>query len=358
VNFLQEIQTWWRGVTPEMQSAIQGVCVLALAGIGGHFLAKMVVRTLRVNNFDALLRLPGSPSPSQDERRITPTLIGGWLVRLTVWAGAGWWLAHQNGRVDLTNTIGLILSRTWAITTVLVAALALGSVLAHRLIDCVQAVKSDAARNGSTTSGSQRGAAGAVGAAAYILVILVVLLIASDLFNWPLTRNSALALWGLAQNLLIAGAALFIGCLGARWARDLAASTATSTPEQQAGQYTAMGIVAATTVLAVAVLLSSAGVLIGLAALAILGFMVWLVRGYLPDIIAGLQLRTHKVSEVWSDGMMWQVTEIGFLKTQVCRGGDVIRLPNRVALEARFQGPPAEQNGAEQNGAGLTGAKR
>jgi hypothetical protein len=83
----------------------------------------------------------------------------------------------------------------------------------------------------------------------------------------------------------------------------------------------------------------------------------------LPDIIAGLQLRTHKVREVWSEGMMWQVTEIGFLKTQVSRGGDVIRLPNRVALEARFQGGPAEQNGAEQNapehnGAGLTGSKR
>ena len=54
---------------------------------------------------------------------------------------------------------------------------------------------------------------------------------------------------------------------------------------------------AATTVLAVAVMLSSAGVLIGLAALAVLGILLWLVRGYVPDVTAGLQLRSHQVRE-------------------------------------------------------------
>ncbi len=99
---------------------------------------------------------------------------------------------------------------------------------------------------------------------------------------------------------------------------------------------------AATTVLAVAVLLSSAGVLIGLAAVAVLGFLLWLVSGYLPDVTAGLQLRAQQVREVWIDKEMWQVTEIGFLATQVTRSGEFCRLQNRVVLEARLHGAPSE----------------
>jgi hypothetical protein len=183
-----------------------------------------------------------------------------------------------------------------------------------------------------------RGVAGAAGAAAYVLAALLVLLIAADSFDWPLTRSSALALWQLAQHLLTAGAALVIGCLGARWARDLATADGAASPEQRAGQYTALGIVAATTVLAVSVVLSGAGVLLGLAALALLGLVAWLARGYLPDVAAGLQLRAHKVREVCLDGAPWQVVEVGPLTTQVGRAGAFHRLQNRQVLKARMNG--------------------
>jgi hypothetical protein len=142
--------------------------------------------------------------------------------------------------------------------------------------------------------------------------------------------------------LLIAVAALFIGCLGARWARDLSEAEGSASPEKRAGQYTALAVVSATTVLAVTVLLSSAGVLIGLAALAVLGFGLWMVRGYLPDIAAGLQLRTHLVREVYFDGVAWQVSEIGFLTSQLCRSGDFCRMQNRLVLEARLREAPIE----------------
>src|SRR5262249_51949996 len=150
---------------------------------------------------------------------------------------------------------------------------------------------------GPGQGGSPRSAAAVVGAAVYAMVTILVLLIAADAFNWPLTRSSAQALWSLTHNLLVASAALLIGCLGARWARDLTTGAPGAPPEKRAGQYTALGITAATTVLAVAVLLSSAGVLIGLLALAVLGFLLYLVRGYLPDVFAGLQLRAHRVRE-------------------------------------------------------------
>src|SRR5262249_30208385 len=155
-------------------------------------------------------------------------------------------------------------NRTWALAAVLVATLGLGSLLAHRVIDCLQGLpKAEGlgARNGA--SGSHRGVAGAVGAGVYGLVVLLALLIAADLFDWPLTRSSAQALWGLAQHLLVAGAALLIGCLGARWARDLVTADGAASPEKRAAQYTALGIVAGTTALAVTVLLSGAGVLFG-----------------------------------------------------------------------------------------------
>ena len=109
---------------------------------------------------------------------------------------------------------------------------------------------------------------------------------------------------------------------------------------------------AATSVLAVVVLLSSAGVLVGVAALALLGLVLWLGRGYLPDVAAGLQLRVHKVREVWLDeGEPWQVSEVGFLTAQVIRRGEQRGVANRVVLEARLHGVPAEAptaNGAAE----------
>jgi hypothetical protein len=61
-----------------------------------------------------------------------------------------------------------------------------------------------------------------------------------------------------------------------------------------AGQSTGLFVVASTTVLAVEVLWSGAGVLIGLEALALLGGLLWLGRGHLPDVAAGLQLRAGR----------------------------------------------------------------
>jgi hypothetical protein len=342
---LDDLQTRWQSSTPELQTALQFGGVVLAALLGGHILGKIVARALRARNFDAILRLRSSSPADSDADGFTPSYVAGLLVRLTVWAGAAWWLAGKHGRVELAATIALIINRTWALTTVLTAALTLGSLLANRLMACLGGGAKTggqglASRNGA--AGSRIDAAGAVGAGAYVLVLLLVLLIAADVFDWPLTRASALALWQFAQHLLIACAALFIGCLGASWARDLVTLEGSASPEKRASQFTALGIVAASTVLAVTVLLSSAGVLFGLAALGVLGFLVWMVRGYLPDVAAGLQLRAHEVSQITLDGEPWQVAEIGLVATQVSRRGEFLRLPNRQVLEARMHGATAE----------------
>lgn len=339
---LDEFQTWWQNGTPEMHVALREGIVMLVALLGGHFLGRSMARALRARNFDAALRLPGaSPSP-ESARGFTPTLVAGILVRLTVWAVAVCWLAHQHGWAELATTIGLIVNRTWALAAVLVAALALGSLLASRVMDCLKAGSEPlTSRNG--TSASHRGVAGAVGASVYGLVLLLALLMTADFFDWPLTRSSALALWQLAQHLLIAGAAMLIGCLGAGWARDLVMLEGAASPEKRAAQYTGLGIVAVTTVLAVAVLLSTAGVLFGLAALAILGLALWLFRRHLPDIAAGVHLRAHKVREVSFEGAPWQVAEVGLLTTEVGRAGKFDRVQNRLVMAARMSDAPVAE---------------
>jgi hypothetical protein len=340
-----ELQRWWQTLTPEIQEAVQTGGIVVAALLGGQFLGMMVARTLRSWNFDASLRLSSAPPGPDADRGITPTLLVSLLVRLTVWGWAACWLGRQYGQTELAAKLGLILNRAWALATVLVAGLALGSLVARRAVDWLQGSSTVA----SGTSASQRSVTGAVGVVVYSVVMLLVLLVAADMFDWPLTRNSALALWQLAQHLMVASGALFIGCLGARWAREQVTPSTSASPEQRAGQYTALGIVAATTVLAVAVLLSSAGLLIGLAVLAVMGFLLWLVRGYLPDVLAGLQLRAHHVREVWFDGVAWQVAEVGFLTSQVARAGEFHRMQNRLVLEARVHGAPAEAE-AESRG--------
>jgi hypothetical protein len=341
----EEYLGYWHDLGPGTHQTIKTIGMVLGALLAGHFLGSMVARTLRNKNFDLALRMPGS-APA--EHGMTPTFFAGMLVRLTVWAAAAGWFAHQYGRPELAETISLVVSRAWAIAGVLTVALSLGGVLARRLMDCFEGPKTQspdplAHHNGQSAYGAgtrHRGVAGIVGAGSYFFVGFVVLLMCADFFDWPLTRNAATALWQLAQNLLLAGSALGIGYLGARWARELATPD-NAAGQMRTGQYTAMGIVASTTVLAVGMMLASTGVMVGLVALTVLGVAVWLLRGYLPDVAAGLQLRAHQIREVWFEGNPWQVAEVGFLSTAVSRAGAIYRVQNRQVLEARFQGAPA-----------------
>jgi hypothetical protein len=343
---LEQLQTWWQNAGPETQTYIQEGGWLLLALVGGHFVAAIIGRALRARNFDAVLRASSSSSALAGQAHgFTPTWAAGMLIRLTIWAGAACWMARRHGRDDLAETLGLAISRSWAFAAVLVATLALGGLLARRLAECLHGSKAGdgwSSRNGGAAAPRGWDAGGAVGAGAYVLVVLLALLFMADVFDWPLTRTSALALWQFAQQFLVALAALFIGCLGARWAREVATPDASASPGKRAGQYTALGLMAGTTVLAVIVLLSASGVLVGLAILAILGVVLWLVRGHLPDVTAGLQLRAHRVRDVHLDGAVWQVAEVGLLTTQVCRAGEFCSLRNRQVLEARLDRAPME----------------
>src|SRR4029077_1369615 len=104
---LEQLKNWWQNTTPETQAALQDGGVVVVALLGGYVLGAIVARRLRARNFDAALRLPGSSPIADADSHITPTYIAGWLVRLTVWGAAAWWLAHKHGREELAGTVAL-----------------------------------------------------------------------------------------------------------------------------------------------------------------------------------------------------------------------------------------------------------
>ena len=140
-----DVLSYWNQLSPQAQGWVQTGGWLFVVLLGGHFVGSMVARGLRNKNFDLALRLPGAATVG-GEHGMTPTFFAGMLVRLSIWGAAAWWLAHNNGRVELAGTIGLVISRAWAVAAMLVFVLALGSLLARRLIDCFEGQKSGAER--------------------------------------------------------------------------------------------------------------------------------------------------------------------------------------------------------------------
>jgi hypothetical protein len=125
-------------------------------------------------------------------------------------------------------------------------------------------------------------------ASLYAVVLLLSLLTAADYFDWPQMRTAAAGLWQLDLHLLTAGAAVLVGCVGALWARQTTVQGASS--GLQPAQQTALGIVAVTTALAVALLLYGSGLGVGVAILAGAAGLLFLARGRLAEVVE-LKLR-------------------------------------------------------------------
>jgi hypothetical protein len=320
-----DVQSWWQNTTPETQTLIWNGGLAVVALIGGWIAGGVVARILSNWNFDGFFRL--SSAPGGTDRGLTPTRVAALLVRLTAWAAGAAWLAGRYGRPEIAETVWRVIPRVWSLTAVLGAALALGGLLARRAADCFQDSSHGGVphRNGT---GHNRNLGGAVGAGVYVLVLLLALLTLADTFDWPLTRTAAAALWQLVQKLLTAAAALTVAYLGGRWAAGMAT-------QERSGQYTALALVAGTTVGCVLLLLSSgSGMVYALLAVPVLGAAAWFGRGYLSDVMAGLKLKSNKVGQVHFEGSAWQVSGVGLLTTEVARPGEHYRVPNRLVLDA------------------------
>jgi hypothetical protein len=316
--------------------------------LGGHVLGVLVGRFLRARRFNSLFRVTGPVSDQpQEDHGFTPTMLAGLLVRLTIWALAAAWLLRQNGRPEFADSTSRLIGQVWAVAAGLGAALALAGLLTRRVIECLDgSTPATPNRNGTPSRAVVRG----VGAGIYALILFLMLLTAADYFNWPQTRTAVTELWQLVLRLATAGAAVFVGYLGARWAREFAAAE-DGASEPKPAQKTAMGIVVATTALAVALLVFGAGLGLGVAALAVLAGVLFLARDRIADVMAGLKLRKHGVGTAWFEGVPWQVGHVGLLQTDVTRMGASYKVANQVVLQASG---PAESTSMRDDRHALT----
>ncbi|HEV3145050.1 MAG TPA: hypothetical protein VGZ47_14260 [Gemmataceae bacterium] len=337
---LEQLQSWWQNLSPEIRAhTINGAWGFG-ALVGGHLLGVLVGRFLRARRFNSLFRVTGDVAyQPQEDRGFTPTMLAGLLVRLTVWALAAGWLLRQYGRPELGESVTRNIGRVWIVAGGLAAALAVAGMLTRRVMECLEG---GALAPANRAAVPPRTLAGAVGAGVYVLVLFLTLLTAADYFDWPQTRTVVADVWQLALRLLSAGAAVLVGYLGGRWAREFATPQSEAS-ELQPGQRTGLGIVVITTALAIALLLFGAGLGVGVAALAVVAAVVFLARGRLSDVIAGLKLRRENVGTAWFEGIPWQVGRIGLLQSDVSRNGASYKVANQVILEASGQMPSTPQ---------------
>jgi hypothetical protein len=337
-NFL----SWWQNIDPETRALVWDGAVVVGALVGGYIVGVVSARVLRAWRFDTVFRV-SAPAPDylEDGRRVTPSMLVGLLVRLSIWAGAAWWLTRKHGQLEVANTIAVIVARTWAVGGIVSAALAIAGLFSRRVIECFEGTLSATPATTNRVAATPRqGLAGAVGAGVYGLVLLITLLAVVDRFDLPLARDAAAGLWQLALHLLVVGAAVAVGVIGARWAREFSAPQKGAGSADHVGQYTALGITAGTTALGVALLLFSSGLKIGMAALALASIGLYFGWGHLPDLIAGLKLRRHNVGTIMKDGMAFQVARVGLFRSDVGREGEYFKVQNRQLLEVFAQNMP------------------
>jgi hypothetical protein len=66
--------------------------------------------------------------------------------------------------------------------------------------------------------------------------------------------------------------------------------------------------------------------------------VLWPLRGYVPDVWAGILLKGQKVQHVHLDGELSRVGEVGLLTTRLQRQEEQVSRRNRLVLEAHLQG--------------------
>jgi hypothetical protein len=342
------LQAWWQGLTPDSQVFLRGAAVLLGAFLVGQVVGRVAWRRLRARDFDAALRAPWLPPAGggrAEARPFTPTGLVSGLVRFTVWGAGVWWLATDQGWAALARSLEWVAGRVWSLAAVVIVALYLARFLAGQILEFLPSTplseKLDGwlPRAGGLREPRVSGATALAGTAVYGVVFLLVLLIAADLFGWALTGGVVAAVWSLLLHAATAGTALLIGWLGYRWARCLTfAEVEAAPPPARAAHYAALGILAGTTLLAIALLGSTLQALVGVVLLLLLALVFWPLHGYVSDVWAGILLKGQKVQQVWLDGDLSQVDEVGLLTTRLHRQEEQLIRRNRLVLEAHLQG--------------------
>lgn len=360
-----ELTRWWNGLGQEIQLAIFDVLIAFAGLLAGVIAGSILVRLLTRSGIDRYLHTPWMHADTADRtaidgRKLAPiTRLMGWLMRLTVWAGAASIIASNHHAQGAVATIPAGIGVAWRIGLVVFLAVLASGWLAHTAYALFQSpwLKRELNalfENAGTKEGSfSESAARFVCIVIYAAFLLLVPVAAASLFNFGALSALAGPAWELCVRLLCIPVAFAVGYLGIALVRSQGKQQAKQGIDRSnAEYYIGVGITVGTTLLSLGILLgvtSGGGVIVLVVFLALAAFVLWPIRRHFHDIWAGLLLRLQGVEMVIHSGRAMEVKKVGILITHLqTEGEELVRKNSDVLRAALDAAKPAVREGESE----------
>ena len=357
-TWFRDWPVFWRGL---LIVSIRDIAIVLGAWVVGAVAARILAGWLGLCAFDEIWTPPWS-ARGPDSRRprkagASPTQTARLLVTLSGVACGLYWVADLHGWEQLGAGLGQVVSLTWKIVLLSIAALFVSRLLAGVVVDLLSTSQirgaienlfpSESDRTDSSLANSVTRAAGTF---VYCMIFTLLFLVAADLFRWASLRSALLALWDLGLHLATATAVLVVGGVGIKhlFPGEAAVSpTRHTAPASQTGALPAPGsspkhapstkplVFGLVLIIALGVLASHAFSAMSLFVFLVLVLVgVFAFRDYLPDLFAGIILHYREITTVTLDGKPAVLARRGLLASEWERDGVVLRKPNKRVLDA------------------------
>ncbi|MBI3923410.1 MAG: hypothetical protein HY318_18460 [Armatimonadetes bacterium] len=361
---LNAFWTWWNDLPRETQIALRDAEVVLAALLLAKFAGAVLKALLSARGFDSLVAVPWAPAaPVKGDPRARPSDVVGYLCVASLWAVAAWWLAREHGVSDVANSILWVTGKAWTLAFVIILAMVSGGWLSRAVTLAMQSPGIKTRLDSLLPIPGARGEplsdslTKTVSVLFYVVSLMLMALASTDLLHLTATASALAAVWQLAVRLVAAGAALGIGWLGLKWARDFnlqgeadqssfAAPTLSTTalesrsPAQplSAERQIQLGLLGAVILFAIAVVADIGGSLIGLCVLFMVFLLILPLREYVPDVWGGFYLLIRNAKTVDLEGRTMNIKQVGLLMTDLTIEGEHLSRRNREVLTAVLKG--------------------
>ena len=360
---MESFADWWYELSDPGRVALRDGALLILALITALIGNRVVRHLLVVKGVDPYLRLPWSTKEPVSgkghrpaEQRLEPSAVSslvGWIFGLSILAAACWWLARVHESTALADMLWTVLVRAWEVTIVVFPALLISGWLARSVYDLMHTpwlkgeldalFPTPPEGGGSFSETAAKGLCIVIYAAFFLFIPVAI----AGLFELSSLQVLVGPAWQICARLLTALIVFVVGYLGVAWARAQARRIGangdsgvpgTSNPPSPLGDQVGLGIVVATVVLALGMLVGVSSIVGALVIGCLLAFLLWPIRPYMRDLWAGLLLRHQNVKEVEIDGAMRSVKGIGPLMARLELDGEELTQRNGEVLAAVVAG--------------------
>mgnify|MGYP007011822073 CR=1 FL=1 len=372
---MQELELWWEGLDAWAQWLIRDSIVVVIALMIG-FMGKFIIERVFVSRgADACMRFPwvtSSPEQGSGVRPQTPgsrksplTSLAGYIVLFTVLAFAGWTIASWRGQFEIVQTIRIVLVHGWQVAVVVYPIIILGGWLVRHMYAFLQTPwlkkEMDALFPGKNEKGDSfsDSVAKAICVVVYAAFFLFIPVAIAAIFDITALHALIVPAWQICARLLTALVVFAVGYLGVAWARaelqraenrketgtntSLRTGDTTDNSADMLANHLGLMIIVATVVLALGMVVGVSGLAGALVMVAILGFLLWPVRNYIRDFVAGGLLRLQRVETVHIDGGPAVVKDVTPLITELDRNGETLTRRNWDVLNAALNRPIESQ---------------